>query len=77
MLMTVILLAEDDGPTKLAKVEIPSSVVPGSLGVQFSPQSTLGAMRPVYVFYSKIILHPPVESLVFLIILCFLLCVKV
>ncbi|XP_057511400.1 protein SUPPRESSOR OF FRI 4-like isoform X2 [Actinidia eriantha] len=39
---------EDDGPTKLAKVEIPSSVVPGSLGVQFPPQSTFGAMRPVY-----------------------------
>ncbi|GFS44812.1 zinc finger (C2H2 type) family protein [Actinidia rufa] len=48
MLMTVILLAEDDGPTKLAKAEIPSSVVPGSLGVQFTPQSTFGAMRPVY-----------------------------
>ncbi|GFZ19565.1 zinc finger (C2H2 type) family protein [Actinidia rufa] len=40
--------SKDDGPTKLAKVEIPSSVVPGSLGVQFPPQSTLGAMRPVY-----------------------------
>ena len=53
MLMTVILLAEDDGLTKLTKVEIPSSVVPGSLGIQFPPQSTLGAMRPVYAFYSK------------------------
>ncbi|XP_028111539.1 protein SUPPRESSOR OF FRI 4-like isoform X2 [Camellia sinensis] len=39
---------EDDAPSKLAKVEIPSSVTPGSLGVGFPPQPTLGTMRPVY-----------------------------
>ncbi|KAK2984169.1 hypothetical protein RJ640_020579 [Escallonia rubra] len=41
---------DDDVPSKSAKVEIPSSqvgVVPGSLGVGYPPQSTLG-MRPIY-----------------------------
>ncbi|KAK3032127.1 hypothetical protein RJ639_035937 [Escallonia herrerae] len=41
---------DDDVPSKSAKVEIPSSqvgVVPGSLGVGYPPQSTLG-MRPFY-----------------------------
>ncbi|XP_052185029.1 protein SUPPRESSOR OF FRI 4-like isoform X3 [Diospyros lotus] len=38
---------ENDGPSKMAKVEIPSSVIPGSLGAPF-PQPTLGTMQPVY-----------------------------
>ncbi|KAF5944657.1 hypothetical protein HYC85_018734 [Camellia sinensis] len=39
---------EDDVPSKLAKVEIPSSVPPGSLGAGFPPPSTLGTMQPIY-----------------------------
>ncbi|KAB1221533.1 Protein SUPPRESSOR OF FRI 4 [Morella rubra] len=44
---------EDDNPSKVAKVEIPSTplvggVVPGSMGVGYPPQSTLGVMRPIY-----------------------------
>eukprot|EP00262_Sarcandra_glabra_P015268 TRINITY_DN466_c0_g1_i1.p1 TRINITY_DN466_c0_g1~~TRINITY_DN466_c0_g1_i1.p1 ORF type:complete len:377 (+),score=75.21 TRINITY_DN466_c0_g1_i1:306-1436(+) len=45
---------DEDAPTKLAKVEIPSSglvngVVPGSLGIGFSPQPTYGgAMQLIY-----------------------------
>ncbi|XP_059628831.1 protein SUPPRESSOR OF FRI 4-like [Cornus florida] len=43
---------DEDAPSKLAKVETPSSqllggVAPGSLGM-FPPQSTLGITRPIY-----------------------------
>lgn len=52
----VFCFAEDDNPSKVAKVEIPSTplvggVVPGSMGVGYPPQSTLGVMRPMYVPY--------------------------
>ncbi|RVX02718.1 Protein suppressor of FRI 4 [Vitis vinifera] len=48
-------LADEDVPSKLAKVEIPSSqlgggAVPGTLGIGVPPQPALGAMPPVYVF---------------------------
>ncbi|XP_052182118.1 protein SUPPRESSOR OF FRI 4-like isoform X2 [Diospyros lotus] len=39
---------EDDVPSKSAKLEVASSVMPGSLGIGFPPQSTLGLMQPVY-----------------------------
>ncbi|XAR52395.1 hypothetical protein NMG60_11020465 [Bertholletia excelsa] len=42
---------DEDAPSKVAKVDIPNSqlgVVPGSVGVGFPPQSTLGMMQPVY-----------------------------
>ncbi|OVA15702.1 zinc finger protein [Macleaya cordata] len=44
---------DEDGPSKLAKVEIPPSnfaggMVPGSVGVGFHPPSTFGAMQPIY-----------------------------
>lgn len=47
------LFAEDDTPSKMAKVEIPSTqlvggVVPGPLGT-YPPQPPFG-MRPMYVF---------------------------
>ena len=48
--------ADEDAPSKVAKVEIPTTplgggVVPGSLGIAYRPQSTLGLMQPMYVFY--------------------------
>lgn len=48
------IFADEDAPSKLAKVEIPSSqlggaAVPGTLGIAL-PQPALGAMQPVYVF---------------------------
>ncbi|XP_019078173.1 protein SUPPRESSOR OF FRI 4 isoform X3 [Vitis vinifera] len=44
---------DEDVPSKLAKVEIPSSqlgggAVPGTLGIGVPPQPALGAMPPVY-----------------------------
>ncbi|KAG5516121.1 hypothetical protein RHGRI_036987 [Rhododendron griersonianum] len=39
---------EDDAPSKMPKVEFPSSVLPGSLGIQYPSQPTLGTMQPVY-----------------------------
>ncbi|KAF6136564.1 hypothetical protein GIB67_016020 [Kingdonia uniflora] len=44
---------DDDGPSKLAKIETPSSnfvggMIPGAMGVGFRPQSTYGAMQPIY-----------------------------
>uniref|UniRef100_A0A5B7ADT9 BED-type domain-containing protein n=1 Tax=Davidia involucrata TaxID=16924 RepID=A0A5B7ADT9_DAVIN len=43
---------DEDAPSKLAKVEIPSSqfggVVPGSVGGGFPPQPTLGMVQPIY-----------------------------
>ncbi|KAF8390873.1 hypothetical protein HHK36_023172 [Tetracentron sinense] len=53
LLMNIELLADEDAPSKLAKVEIPSSnllggVVPGSVGIGFPPRSTFGAMQPIY-----------------------------
>lgn len=39
---------DEDGPAKLAKVETPFSNVVGGLGVGFPPQSTFGAMQPIY-----------------------------
>lgn len=53
-MMTVVLLAEDDAPSKMAKVEFPSSVLPS---MQYPPHSTLGTMQPVYGsrLFSKII----------------------
>lgn len=54
VMMTVVLLAEDDAPSKMAKVEFPSSVLPS---MQYPPHSTLGTMQPVYGsrLFSKII----------------------
>lgn len=48
-------LADEYVPSKLAKVEIPTSqlgggAVPGTLGIGVPPQPALGAMPPVYVF---------------------------
>ena len=48
--------AEEEGASKVAKVDIPTTslvggVVPGSLGIAYPPQPTLGVMQPVYVFY--------------------------
>lgn len=52
--MTFIFLADEDNPSKIAKVEIPSSqvagIVPGSLGVGYPPQSTLGMMQYVILW---------------------------
>ncbi|KAF7112936.1 hypothetical protein RHSIM_Rhsim13G0133800 [Rhododendron simsii] len=39
---------KDDAPSKMPKVEFPSSVLPGSLGIQYPSQPTLGTMQPVY-----------------------------
>lgn len=43
---------EEDNPSKIAKVEIPSphvaGIAPGSLGVSYPPQSTLGMMQSIY-----------------------------
>ncbi|KAM1266367.1 hypothetical protein ACFX2J_035942 [Malus domestica] len=44
---------EEDGPSKVAKVNIPTTqfvggMVPGSMGVAYPPQPPLGAMRPMY-----------------------------
>ncbi|KAK6254231.1 hypothetical protein QUC31_015951 [Theobroma cacao] len=44
---------EEEAPSKAAKVDIPSTqlvggLVPGPLGVGYPPQSTLGAVPPVY-----------------------------
>jgi hypothetical protein len=36
---------EDDAPSKMAKMEFPSSVLPS---IQYPPHSTLGTMQPVY-----------------------------
>lgn len=60
ILISFVLLAEDDAPSKMPKVEFPSSVLPGSLGIQYPSQSTLGTLQPVYVFrfYSEIIFLP-------------------
>ncbi|KAI8524752.1 hypothetical protein RHMOL_Rhmol13G0173500 [Rhododendron molle] len=43
-----IALLKDDAPSKMPKVEFPSSVLPGSLGIQYPSQPTLGTMQPVY-----------------------------
>ncbi|KAJ0018941.1 hypothetical protein Pint_12004 [Pistacia integerrima] len=44
--------AEEEAPSKVAKVDTPytqlAGMVPGQLGVGYPPQSTLGAMRPIY-----------------------------
>lgn len=54
LIMTFIFLADEDNPSKIAKVEIPSSqvagIVPGSLGVGYPPQSTLGMMQYVILW---------------------------
>ncbi|KAJ4702684.1 protein SUPPRESSOR OF FRI 4-like [Melia azedarach] len=44
---------EEEAPSKAAKVDTPytqlvGGVVPGQLGVGYPPQSTLGAMQPIY-----------------------------
>ncbi|GMY35055.1 protein SUPPRESSOR OF FRI 4 isoform X2 [Fagus crenata] len=44
---------DEDAPSKVAKVEIPTTplgggVVPGSLAMAYRPQSTLGIMQPMY-----------------------------
>ncbi|XP_043690220.1 protein SUPPRESSOR OF FRI 4-like [Telopea speciosissima] len=43
---------DEDAPSKMIKLEIPTpklgSMVPGAVGVGFPPQSTLGAMQPIY-----------------------------
>lgn len=44
---------DEEAPSKLAKVETPSSqlaggAIPAPLGVGFPPQSTLGTIRPIY-----------------------------
>ncbi|KAK9156165.1 hypothetical protein Sjap_003645 [Stephania japonica] len=44
---------EEDAPSKLPKVELPAStyvggMVPGPVGTGFPPQSTFGAMQPIY-----------------------------
>lgn len=51
--MKLKFLAEEEAPSKAAKIDIPSTqlmggLVPGPLGVGYPPQSTLGAVRPVY-----------------------------
>ncbi|RVW15745.1 Protein suppressor of FRI 4 [Vitis vinifera] len=51
--MSCIPPLDEDVPSKLAKVEIPSSqlgggAVPGTLGIGVPPQPALGAMPPVY-----------------------------
>ncbi|KAM1212952.1 hypothetical protein ACFX2J_004432 [Malus domestica] len=44
---------DEDGPSKVAKVDIPTTqfvggMVPGSMGIAYPPQPPLGAMRPMY-----------------------------
>nr|XP_023883395.1 protein SUPPRESSOR OF FRI 4-like [Quercus suber] len=44
---------EEEGASKVAKVDIPTTslvggVVPGSLGIAYPPQPTLGVMQPIY-----------------------------
>ncbi|KAL6567175.1 Protein SUPPRESSOR OF FRI 4 [Orobanche gracilis] len=44
---------EEDNPSKAAKVDLPTSqivggVIPGSIGVVYPPQPTLGSMHPLY-----------------------------
>lgn len=44
--------SDEDAPSKVAKVEVPSTgpvggLVPGSLGFGFPPQSAYGAIPPV------------------------------
>ncbi|KAL5731318.1 Protein SUPPRESSOR OF FRI 4 [Ranunculus cassubicifolius] len=43
---------DEDGPAKIAKVEFPTAnyggAVPAGVGVGFPPQSTFGAMQPIY-----------------------------
>lgn len=51
-MITSVWLADEDTPSKLAKVDIPSSqvgggVVPGSLGIRYPPPTTLGTMPPL------------------------------
>lgn len=51
-----IIPADEDAPSKLPKVDIPSSefvggVVPGAMGIGFPPQSAYGAMQPMYAFF--------------------------
>lgn len=45
--------AEEEGASKVAKVDIPTTPlvggVPGSLGIAYPPQPTLGVMQPMYV----------------------------
>lgn len=47
----IIFLTEDDTPSKLARVDIPTTptgaVVPGSLGIAYRPQPALGTMQPM------------------------------
>lgn len=47
-------IAEEEAPSKSAKLDIPSTqlvggLMPGPLGVGYPPQSTLGAVQPMYV----------------------------
>lgn len=49
------LFADEDAPSKVAKVDVPSTqfvggMVPGSMGIGYPPQPALGAIRPMYVF---------------------------
>ncbi|KAF9587634.1 hypothetical protein IFM89_004466 [Coptis chinensis] len=53
---------DEDAPSKMAKVDIPSAnftggVVPGPLGVGFPPHSNFGAMQPIY--NSALAVPPP------------------
>ena len=55
-------LVDEDAPSKLSKVDIPSSdfvggVVPGSMGMGFPPQSAYGAMQPMYALFTLLILN--------------------
>lgn len=47
----VKFLIEEDAPSKVARVDIPSTPigggVPGSLGIAYPPQPALGTMRPM------------------------------
>lgn len=48
--------AEEETPSKVPKVDTPYTqlvgVVPGQMGVSYPPQSTLGAIRPMYVLFN-------------------------
>lgn len=58
-------VADEDNPSKLAKVEVPPTNVvgvmpPGSVGMGFPPQSTFGAIPPMYAFFAQFLkLFPP------------------
>nr|POF05261.1 protein suppressor of fri 4 [Quercus suber] len=46
-------MEKEEGASKVAKVDIPTTslvggVVPGSLGIAYPPQPTLGVMQPIY-----------------------------